>query len=217
MIEKAIQFAVDIANDNSHGYDQLNRWGTDYDCSSLVISAWKNAGVPLSCTYTGNMKADMLANGFEIVTDGTRKAGDVLLNEANHTAMMIDSSRLVQASINELGTTRGGQPGDQTGREINISPYYNYPWDCVLRYTEAPQEKRPPDLSIPVVSVSNDFSEAVKALQALLNLRLSTSLEVDGYFGENTEAACRSAQKKYGLDVDGICGIFTWSALIRGN
>lgn len=215
--EKAVSWAVGIANDDSHGYDQINRWGTDYDCSSLIISAWKNAGVPLSCTYTGNMKADMLAHGFEIVTDGTRKAGDVLLNEANHTAMMIDSYRLVQASINERGATSGGQPGDQTGREINISPYYNYPWDCVLRYSESPQEKRTPDTSIPVVSTSNDFSEAVKALQVLLNLRLSTSLEVDGFFGENTEAACISAQKMYGLDVDGICGQLTWSALIRGS
>ena len=37
--EKAVTWAIRIANDPAHGYDQDNRWGPDYDCSSLVISA----------------------------------------------------------------------------------------------------------------------------------------------------------------------------------
>lgn len=139
VIEKAVEWAAGIANDPKHGYDQTFRWGEygDYDCSSLVISAYKQAGVPLSCTYTGNMKQDMLRNGFKLVTDGTRRAGDILLNELHHTAMMIDETRLVQASQNELGGVTGGQPGDQTGWEINIRTYYDFPWDCVLRYSPA--------------------------------------------------------------------------------
>lgn len=134
--EKAVSWAVGIANDDSHGYDQRNRWGTDYDCSSLIISAWREAGIPLQSTYTGNMRQDMLSHGFHIVTDGSLQAGDVLLNERSHTAMMISGTMLVQASINEHGTVTGGQPGDQTGREIAVKPYYSYPWDCVLRYEE---------------------------------------------------------------------------------
>ncbi|MFR8905050.1 MAG: hypothetical protein ACLVHS_14945 [Blautia wexlerae] len=39
--EKAVTWAIEIANDPAHGYDQDNRWGPDYDCSSLVISAWR--------------------------------------------------------------------------------------------------------------------------------------------------------------------------------
>ena len=66
--DNAVAWAAAIANDDSHGYDQGSRWGPDYDCSSLVISAWKQAGVPLSCTYTGNMRQDMLANDFRDVT-----------------------------------------------------------------------------------------------------------------------------------------------------
>ena len=42
--EKAVTWAIEIANDPAHGYDQDNRWGPDYDCSSLVISAWQQAG-----------------------------------------------------------------------------------------------------------------------------------------------------------------------------
>ncbi len=43
-INTAVEWALQIANDNSHGYDQGNRWGPDYDCSSLLIQAWENAG-----------------------------------------------------------------------------------------------------------------------------------------------------------------------------
>lgn len=146
--EKAVAWAKDIAADDLHGYDQANRWGPDYDCSSLVITAYQRAGVPLTCTYTGNMRADMLAHGFHIVTDGTLQAGDVLLNEKSHTALYIGSGMLVQAGSNERGGITGGQPGDQTGKEICIRSYYSFPWDCVLRYgseeTAEPDEQGGP-------------------------------------------------------------------------
>lgn len=143
--EKAAQFMEKIAADDSHGYDQGSRWGTpDYDCSSLVISAYKAAGVPLTSTYTGNMKADFLAHGFSDVTKKVNLAngsgmerGDVLLHELNHTAMYVGNGMIVHAAGNEYGKATGGKPGDQTGREICKTNYFNYGktgWDCVLRY-----------------------------------------------------------------------------------
>ena len=39
--DKAVQWVIGVAEDNSHGYDQSSRWGPDYDCSSFVISAFK--------------------------------------------------------------------------------------------------------------------------------------------------------------------------------
>ena len=139
--EKACAWAKQIAIDNSHGYDQHSRWGPDYDCSSLVISAYKEAGVPLTCTYTGNMRVNMLANGFKDVTAQINlptgaglKEGDVLLHETNHTALYIGNGQLVNAGGNEVGTATGGKTGDQTGKEIRIMGYYNYPWQYVLRY-----------------------------------------------------------------------------------
>ena len=45
--EKAAAWAEAIAADEAHGYDQSARWGPDYDCSSLVIAAYKQAhGLP---------------------------------------------------------------------------------------------------------------------------------------------------------------------------
>ena len=39
-IEKYTNFAENVAWDNSHGYDQINRNGNpDYDCSGLVCDA----------------------------------------------------------------------------------------------------------------------------------------------------------------------------------
>ena len=84
----------------------------------------------LKCGFSDVTSLVTLSNGLRL------KRGDVLLNEGNHTAMFIGSGELVQASINEKGTTTGGQTGYQTGKEIWIRSYYNYPWNCVLRYNE---------------------------------------------------------------------------------
>lgn len=147
--EKAAEWAVQIANDNSHGYDQSSRWGPDYDCSSLVISAYKHAGVPLTCTYTGNMRNDMLNNGFapavtvNLNTGAGLMVGDVLLNEQRHTAMYIGDGKIVHASGNENGGAVGGKTGDQTGKEICVTGYFNFPWDTVLRYSRKEEGIKP--------------------------------------------------------------------------
>lgn len=145
-IEKAVTWAVQIAQDPAHGYDQTHRWGPDYDCSALIITAWQQAGVGVKAagaTYTGNMLPAFLNCGFEDITAEVNlntgaglQRGDVLLNTQHHTAMSIGSGQIVHASINEKGTATGGRTGDQTGREICVRSYYKYPkgWSKVLRY-----------------------------------------------------------------------------------
>ena len=154
VIEKAVAWAAAIANDDAHGYDQGSRWGPDYDCSSLVISAWKQAGIPLTSTYTGNMQFDMLANGFRDVTAQVNlatgeglQAGDVLLHETQHTALYIGNGQIVNAGGNEHGGVTGGTTGDRTGREIRVMNYYNHPWQYVLRYTEKDEKPETPHQS----------------------------------------------------------------------
>lgn len=144
VIDKAVQWAIDIANDDSHGYDWGSRWGPDYDCATLVISAWEQAGVKVKtggATYTGDMYDVFIKCGFSDVTSSCNlatgaglKKGDVLLNVQRHTEMMISENQKVGAHINEKEGTYGGQTGDQTEHEIDVSDYKNYPWDYVLRY-----------------------------------------------------------------------------------
>ena len=145
-IAEAVALIKSICADDRHGYDQLNRWGPDYDCSSLVITVWEKVGVKVKsagASYTGNMKSTFLQCGFEDVTADIAlpagaglEPGDVLLNQAHHTAMVIGGGMIAHASLNEKGGITGGVTGDQTGREICTRSYYNYPWDCVLRYKE---------------------------------------------------------------------------------
>jgi hypothetical protein len=145
--DSAVKFALSIANDNSHGYDQAHRDGKpDYDCSSLVIASFEQAGIKVKeagAHSTRDMKAAFLKCGFtDIVKSVNLKTGeglqigDVLLDEGKHTAICAVPGEIVHASINENGEITGGKPGDQTGKEICARKYYNHPWNCVLRYTE---------------------------------------------------------------------------------
>ena len=47
VVDHYINWTLGIAEDDSHGYDQLFRWNElgDYDCSSLVVSALRQAGL----------------------------------------------------------------------------------------------------------------------------------------------------------------------------
>ena len=136
-ISRYTNWMIDIALDDSHGYDQAYRWGErgDYDCSSLVISALKASGLNTgSATYTGNMRSQLTARGFKWMTDFSElRPGDILLNEVYHTAIYLGNNLLVHASGNEFDDAVGGKPGDQTGEEIYIRTYYWRPWDGFLR------------------------------------------------------------------------------------
>ena len=221
--EEAISWIEFLAADDAHGYDQAFRWGEhgDYDCSSAVITAWDKAGVPTGATYTGDMYNSFLASGFEDVTkdvdldtgDGLER-GDVLLNKAHHTAMYCGNGREVEASINEEGGATGGQPGDQTGREILVRPYRNFPWDCVLRYGGD-------KYTLALDSVSEgSVGRSVLLLQLLLRGwgykgADGNSLERDGELGSNTMYALQKWQRNHNLTVDGICGQATWQSLTQ--
>lgn len=141
-IDNYVNFAVNVANDDAHGYSQINRWrGEDYDCSSLVITAVKQSGIPVKATYTGNMLADFKKHGFEDVTltvdlrnGAGLQRGDILLTPNKHTEIYIGDGLRVGAHASETGT-KHGKVGDQTGNEISVKRYVNLPWLYVLRYT----------------------------------------------------------------------------------
>lgn len=143
-IDDAVNWAIEIANDDSHGYDQTNRWGPDYDCSSFVISAWEAAGVGVKAngaSATSNMCDAFLKSGFvdvtnqiDITTGSGLEKGDVLWVKG-HTCLYVGDGQVANASQNENGGATGGQTGDQNGKEIAVKAYYNKSWTKILRYT----------------------------------------------------------------------------------
>lgn len=134
-INKAVEFMIKTAKDENCGYDQTHRNGPNYDCSSLVATALHNAGFNVSPnSWTGNLESQLRNAGFKECS-APWKAGDIHLKIGKHVVMSINAIQIVEASLNEKGTTTGGVSGDQTGREIRVRNYYNYNWDLHLRYS----------------------------------------------------------------------------------
>lgn len=235
----AVDWAINIANDDSYGYsqDSEKRWNQSFDCSSLVIRAFRAAGFRLSgATYTGNMWSAFKAEGFSdvigsinIATGAGLMKGDILLNSAKHTAIYIGDGKIVHASRDEKGGITGAKDGDQDGGEICIRSYYNKPWNRVIRYGNAPSETNNSTneggtCQVDVLILKRGMKDGVskhfiKSLQLLLNGygfrdQMGRPLIVDGDFGSKTEYVVRQYQSRYNLEVDGIVGAQTWAKLL---
>ena len=237
--ELATQMIEQIAEDDSHGYSQVNRWGPDYDCSSLVITVWQMSGVPvkgLGATYTGNMYFAFINAGFVDVTSKINlrtgsglERGDVLLNVACHTAMYVGDGKIAHARSSEGNSIEG----DGNGREIVTGQaYFNYPWDYVLRYEgddsstdlvivddngtpmALPADTKFSYLHLQHGSGLNNPIDSVKILQMLLGLH-GFSTAIDGEFGNDTEKQVKRFQIWRGLDQSGIVDQDDWEALIQ--
>lgn len=146
---------------SGHGYSQPNREGVgtelvnlgdgvkvyikggDRDCSSAICSCLKALGIDVhGASYTGNMTniaKNPLFKLYKRPTSYSAKRGDIYLASGKHTAMCTHGyyeqggDSLCQFSISEKGTVNG-QTGDQTGRESNFKPFYNYPWTHTIAW-----------------------------------------------------------------------------------
>lgn len=226
--ERATQWAINIANDQSHGYSQQNRYGPDYDCSSLVLSAYKQAGVPIDWNvvcYTGNLQ-NLKRYGFKDVTSSinlnTRaglQPGDILwyhISGTNgHTALYAGNGQIVHARGQSYGSSR---TGDQ-GSEIAVTAYYRGKWQHVYRYAGAdpveehlpgwidPKEYYTVTARMPLIK-EGCVGSSVRLWQELIGV------EVDGEFGPVTQGATIGFQNNHDLKIDGEVGPKTWGAAL---
>ena len=238
--DKACTWAEGIAADQSHGYSQADRWGPNYDCSSLVISAYKQAGVPIDINkvyYTGNMQ-DLKNYGFTDVTKSCdldtgagMQRGDILYYHISgtngHTAMYCGGGKIVHARGQSYGSPTSG---DQ-GTEIALTNYSRSKWQYVLRYKGSASgsvnltETLMSSIALTTVKLTEirqwSTGPLVSTLQAILDLygykgKDLLPVEIDGEYGANTAYAVMAFQKAAGITADGICGAATWKKLLGG-
>ena len=132
-------------DDSAMGYDQSQRMSErETDCSQLYLrccdEALRHYGFPGLDTsgYTGNMCRICREAGAEILDyDGNiydLAPGMGIVNESAHVEMALNASEWGGANQDENGNIVGGQPGDQTGREVYVKAPYYYGWNKVISW-----------------------------------------------------------------------------------
>lgn len=163
-VENAIQWAIAIANDDSHGYCWRHRLENEFDCSSLVCRALRDGGGfnISSITSTHNMISVITASDSHwtwiprselgdiskvaVLNDASSlQRGDILLNIQSHTEIYLGGGQNVGAHMNYTADGKGkgvycdGSAIDQrdlSGKEVSVDSYWDDHWDGVLRYVE---------------------------------------------------------------------------------
>ena len=132
-----LQWAINIAKDDSHGYSMASRTGhPDYDCSSLVFYALKACGYNVGSQpfYTGSMSGILQKAGFKrypFRSKSELQPGDILLIHVEggdqHTEIYAGDGKNVGAHWNY-----DGKPGDSGGNEISYGGVGSN-WQCFFR------------------------------------------------------------------------------------
>lgn len=200
----AMQAAAVAIDKAGTGYNQSDRWSFTSDrmhptiaslvpnqagdCSSVCGAIVAMAGYPVNLSvpfYTGTFQSRLEAAGFTSITFRNLaqvRAGDFLLNPANHVQFAYLSGEFFSAHVDENGHASGGLPGDQTGHEVGFGPAYVYHrgWAWILR---PPAEANGPTPPTPAPSTHGD------------------KLTVDGILGPNS---IRKGQELLHTPADGV-------------
>ncbi len=132
-IEKAIEWATATANDNTHGYSMSSRHGPNYDCSSFVSYAFKNAGFAVKgVPNSSSMISTFSKIGFKAYKKGTvePRRGDIYVQPGSHVELYLGNGYCAGAHENT-----DGKSGDSKGNEIDIRPLSKCSWCRNKQYT----------------------------------------------------------------------------------
>ena len=115
-VEAMIDWAVETAGDNSHGYSQNNRYGPDYDCTSFVCTALMEGGFALDRFYsTRGLARELPKLGFAVYRKGETEPqrGDILVKFGVHAEICLGDGCCVAAHQDY-----DRRSGDRKGHEI---------------------------------------------------------------------------------------------------
>lgn len=144
-VERAVQWAINIAEDNCYWYEWWWRWKNDrgkwwYDCASLVCTAFKNAWFNIPITWCGPMQQNFEKEWFEWISPydvNNLQRWDILLDKDKHTELYIWNGRTVWAHSDKDGKDwdSGWNEISETDGKYFLYQYHKeYGRDWVLRY-----------------------------------------------------------------------------------
>lgn len=140
-VEKAVQRAINIAEDNCHGYEWGWKWKNwQYDCSWLVTNAFKEAWFNVPVSWTATMRRNFTAAWFEWISpydQNNLQRWDILLKDIwadwqRHTEIYTWNWKFVWARSN-----KDWRSWDSSGNEIaetSANWLFNFWRNWVLRY-----------------------------------------------------------------------------------
>ena len=132
-IEKAIEWAISTANDDTHGYSMSSRNGPNYDCSSFVSYAFKNGGFSFSGVPNSSSIISVFTKiGFKSYKKGavTPRRGDIYVQPGSHVELYLGDGYCAGAHENT-----DGKSGDSKGDEIDVRPLSKCSWCRNKKYT----------------------------------------------------------------------------------
>lgn len=137
LVESYVNWMINFAADDSHGYSQSTRkMNPNVDCSSFVYyGLLKGAGFSSSELggswpfTTATMVNILKKNGFKVYKYSKNDLirGDILWR-VGHTEVYVGDGKNVGAHSN-----RDGVNGDSSGKEVNVAKNYGS-WTSIIRY-----------------------------------------------------------------------------------
>lgn len=138
-VEKAIQWAINIAEDNCHWYEWGWKWENwQYDCCGFVNAAFKHAGFNIKSSWTKSMREEYTKLWFEWISpyDPSKlHRWDIVLKDQwsqRHTEIYTWNWKFVWARSN-----KDWKAWDSKWNEIaetSANWLTNFAWNWILRY-----------------------------------------------------------------------------------
>ena len=158
--------------------------------------------------------------------DKNPKVGDQIFFKYSNDDSTADHTGIVVRVTDSLIETIEGNSGNEVKRKAyqrndkTIVGYGHPRYDAEPKKTNTKPSVKTCTVTMPIIREGSSGS-SVKTLQRLLRQLKYVGndgklIEVDGKFGPSTKAALIRWQKKHLGSSDGICGVKTWTKLLRG-